>query len=166
MLQWEVHGKPKGTIELSIPPKHNTTLLPAYLDTFSMPKYLPINCSAIRQKTIDILAVRGVVQVRGMIARVIACLKLFLVVNLKWTLLSNIENRWRNILHYIWDMKITLRIRACRAELPRSTSLPVNISSAHSIMHVARMNHPRGRISTLRWGKRKWLKDDSIRIYV
>jgi hypothetical protein len=91
MLQCEVHGKPKGTIELSIPPKHNTTLLPAYLDTFSIPKYLPINCSATRQKTIDILAVRGVVQFRGMIARVIACLELFLVVNLKWTLLSNIE---------------------------------------------------------------------------
>jgi hypothetical protein len=86
-----VHGKPEGTIELSFPPKHNTTLLPAYLDTFSIPKYLPINFFATRQKTIDTLAVRGVAQFRGMIVSLIACLELFLVFNLKWTLLSDIE---------------------------------------------------------------------------
>jgi hypothetical protein len=83
------HGKPEGTMEMPSPPKRNAALPPAYLNTFLIPKYFPINCFAARQKTIDILAVWGVVRFTGMIVNLLACLELFLVANLKWILLSN-----------------------------------------------------------------------------
>jgi hypothetical protein len=71
----------------------NTTLL-CYLP-ISTRSQSPNTCLSIffatRQKTIDTLAVRGVAQFRGMIVSLIACLELFLVFNLKWTLLSDIE---------------------------------------------------------------------------